>query len=94
MNRNQLLGSTNIGPNAPPKGWKSPFRNSDGTRKLLYQIMVEVDGGDPIFIGPAFDDRAVLDCARSELQKSLSDGNLKGWSNPTVVCVTPLGLAV
>lgn len=85
-------GVSHIGPNTPPAGWKSPFRNADGSLVQLYQLLVEDEKEGQIFIGPAMD-KAVIESAKVTLLTEMRKGRFREWSNPTVVCVTPLGKA-
>ena len=83
----ELMTSAGPAPLAPP-GWKNPLRNADGTVKPLYQLFVErVEDGRPQAVFPAMDHGTVSTlCA--EVNKQISLGRERHWSNPTVVKVT------
>ena len=88
--RNSLLGSaSHTGPNAPPPGWKSPFRQADGLTPIrLYQIVVErTRDGEKLPIGPAMA-RDALGPLYDAIRAAIKSGQEKDWSNPTLVAVT------
>lgn len=70
-----------------PPAWQSPMRDKDGTRKPLYQCVVETRDKGPIAVGPARVWEQTENFAQA-LAVAIKTGKITGWGSPTVVRIS------